>query len=131
MSVRWDAVVDKSRQWSGAPRPAPASGSSEREGAAPIRVKVWLYGMLASVSAERPLELRLGNSFSVADVLAELGRRYGQEFSDRVIGADGRKLSHCRVFVDGLPADDTEVPVHAGPSPALVEMVLLNAIEGG
>jgi hypothetical protein len=130
MSVRWDAVVGSSRFWTEPPRPA-SEPSPTQEVASPVAVKVWPYGTLASVLAERPLELQLPEGFSVGDVLAELGRRYGPEFSDLVIGADGRKFRHCRVFVDGLPADDVETPVRVGRSPALVEIILLTAIEGG
>ena len=129
MSVRWDAVVGSSRFWTEPPRPA--SKPSTPEVASPVAVKVWPYGTLAGVLAERPLELQLPEGFSVGDVLAELGRRYGDEFSDLVIGGDGRKFRHCRVFVDGLPADDVETPVRVGRSPALVEIILLTAIEGG
>ncbi|MCR4332555.1 MAG: MoaD/ThiS family protein [Sulfuricaulis sp.] len=131
MGVRWDSVVGSSRFWTEPSRPAAKSSTLKQEVASPVAVKVWPYGTLASVFPERPLELQLPEGFSVRDVLTELGRRYGDEFSDRVFGADGRKFRHCRVFVDGLPADDVEVPVHAGPSPALVEIILLTAIEGG
>lgn len=131
MKVRWDAVVGSSRFWTEPPRPAAPARTREKESAAPVSVNVWLYGSLASVSAERPLVLELPYDFTVGEVLAELVRRYGEEFSDQVIGVDGKKLRHCRVFVDGHPADDPEAPVHTGPSPALVEMILLTAIEGG
>ena len=129
MSVRWDAAVGNSRFWIEPPRPA--AKPSTPNVTSSVAVKVWPYGALASVLAERPLELQLPEGFTVADVLAELGRRYGDEFSDLAIGGDGRKLRHCRVFVDGLPADDIETPVQVGPSPALVEIILLTAIEGG
>ncbi|MBI2317000.1 MAG: MoaD/ThiS family protein [Betaproteobacteria bacterium] len=131
MKVRWDAVVGSSRFWTEPPRPAVPARSPDKESAGPVTVNVWLYGSLASVAAERPLALELPSDFTVGEVLAQLGQRYGEEFSHQVIGADGRKLRHCRVFVNGLPADDPEAPVHAGPSPALVEMILLTAIEGG
>lgn len=131
MGVRWDAVVERSRFWTGPPAPAAGQSTLKKEGAAPVAVDVWLYGSLASVMAKRPLQLQLSQGFSVGDVIAELGRRYGKVFSDRVIGADGRKFSHCRVFVDGMPAEDIEAPVTAGPSPAMVEIILLTAIEGG
>lgn len=131
MSVRWDAVVDRSRFWTGPPQPAPGHCAPKKEGAAPVVVNVWLYGSLASVMARRPLALQLAEGFTLGEVFTELGRRYGKAFSDRVIGADGKKFSHCRVFVDGLPADDIEIPIPAGASPAMVEIILLTAIEGG
>ncbi|MBI2318372.1 MAG: MoaD/ThiS family protein [Betaproteobacteria bacterium] len=131
MSVRWDAVVDKSLFWTDPPPRAAAPSSTAADPAARVPVKVWLYGSLASLLAERPLELQFPAGFSVADVLAELGRRCGKEFSESVLGADGRKFSHCRVYVDGFRADDLQGPVHAGPSPAVVEIILLAAIEGG
>ena len=131
MSVRWDAVVDKSRSWIGAASPIALPPAPSRVGAPPISVKVWLYGSLARILEERPVEVKLPEGFSVGDVMTELGRRYGKEFLDRVVAPDGHKLSHCRVYVDGLPADEVDTPVHAGSSPAVVEMILLTAIEGG
>jgi len=131
MNVRWDAVVVDNRFWAEPPRPSAAHAASKQEHAAPVSVKVWLYGNLASVSEERPLVLQIPQGFTVADVLAELTRRYGEAFSDHVFAADGRKIRQCRVFVDGLPADDVDTPVHAGTAPALVEIILLTAIEGG
>lgn len=131
MKVRWDEVVGSSRFWNEPPRPAAPVRSAEKGSAAALSVNVWLYGSLASVSAQRPVVLELPQDFTVGEVLAELVRRYGTEFSDQVMGPDGRKLRHCRVFVDGHPADDPDTPVHAGSSAALVEMILLTAIEGG
>lgn len=131
MKVRWDAVVDRSRFWTETARPAAASSPSTEEITEQVTVKVWLYGSLARMLEKRPLELQLPQGFSLGDVLAELSRRYGEEFSDRVLGADGRKFSHCRVFVDGLRIEDLGTPVHAGASPATVEIILLAAIEGG
>ena len=131
MKVRWDAVVDGSRFWAEPSRPASVPSHSTQEITEPVTVKVWLYGSLARMLAQRPLELKLPQGFSVGQVMAELGRRYGEEFSDRVLGADGRKFSHCRVFVDGLRIEDLGTPVHAGTSPATVEIILLAAIEGG
>lgn len=131
MNVRWDAVVADNRFWTEPPRPSVVRPDAKQEDAAQTSVKVWLYGTLAGVSEQRPVELQISQDFTVTDVLAELSRRYGEGFSDHVIGPDGRKFRHCRVFVDGLPADDVDTPVHAGPAPALVEMILLTAIEGG
>ncbi len=128
-NVRWDAVVDSSRFWT---EPSPAAESPPpAAGAGPVEVKIWLYGSLARASDKRPLELEFPQGFSLGDVFAELHRRYGEEFSERIMRADGCKHSHCRVYVDGLRVDDMKSPAHAGPSPALVEIILLAAIEGG
>lgn len=64
-------------------------------------------------------------------VIAELGRRCGGELLSLVADADGRKFNHCRVYVNGEPVEDVAKPVHAAESPALVEMILLTAAEGG
>ena len=129
--VRWDAVVDRGGFWSEPPRPESQPSTAEQQSASPVTVKVWPYGTLAAVLAERPLTLQLAAGFSVGDVLAELGRRHGEAFRELVIGSDGRKFRHCRVFVDGLPAEDVEAPVRVGQTPALVEIILLTALEGG
>jgi len=131
MNIRWDAVVDRSRFWTEPSRPAAVSPPIKQEVPGQVVVEVWLFGSLARLLAKRPLELQLPQDFTVGDVLAELRARCGKEFSDRIMGADGRKFSHCRIFVDGLRAEDMGKPVHAGPSSARVEIILLAAIEGG
>ena len=131
MNVRWDAVVVNNGFWAEPSRPMPTHAPARKVDADRISVKVWLYGSLASVVEERPVELKLPQGFSVADVLAELGRRYGDALLELLVNPDGRKTRFCRVFVDGMPADDVDAPVHSGSSPALVEMILLTAIEGG
>lgn len=127
MGVRWDAVVDGSRFWS---EPEPRAPEAARAGEA-VPVQVWLFGQLAQAETERPLTLTLQTPFSVRDVIAELGRRCGSELLAKVTGPDGGKLKLCRVFVDGLPADDPDTPVNVQTSPAQVEMILLTGIEGG
>ena len=131
MNVRWDAVVADKHFWAEPPRPTPAHPRPADGNTDPVSVKVWLYGSLANVVEQRPLELPLPQGFSVSDVMAELGQRYGEEFREHVFDTDGRKTRLCRVFVDGMPADDVDVPVHTGSTQAEVEMILLTAIEGG
>ena len=131
VKVRWDAVVDRSEFWSEPQRPEATPSAPVGECASPVTIQVWPYGALAGVLAERPLTLQFPAGFSVSDVLDELGRRHGEAFRDLVIGSDGRKLRQCRVFVDGLSADDVDAPVQVGPTPALVEIILLTALEGG
>lgn len=131
MTVRWDAVVDKSRFWAEPSLPSAVPATPRQGSGAPTTAKVWLFGELAGFLAERPLELILPEGSTAGDLVAELGRRCGAEFLERVLGADGRKFSHCRMFVDGRRVDDMATPVHCGPSPAVVEIILLAAIEGG
>src|ERR1035437_5835284 len=111
---RWDAVVDKSRFES--PLPAATPKPAQERSSAPVPVKIWLYGELATLLPERPLVIDLADGFTLGDVYAELGRRCGEEFLSVVIRPDGKKSAHCRVFVDGLPVDDLETPVHVGLS---------------
>lgn len=131
MTVRWDAVVDKSRFWAEPSLPSAVPATPRQGSGAPTTAKVWLFGELAGFLAERPLELILPEGSTVGDLVAELGRRCGAGFLDKVVGADGRKFSHCRVFVNGLRADDLRMPISAGAAPAVVEIILLAAIEGG
>lgn len=127
MGVRWDAVVDKSGFWAGPSRPEAAASAV----LAPVSVELWLFGTLAGTVPERPLTLRFGGPVRVDDVLAALGRRCGSEFLDKVISPGGSLVKHCRVFINGEPAEDPAAWVGAEPSPARIEMILLTAAEGG
>lgn len=129
MGVRWDAVVNGSRFWSqpeGAEAPAPAAGRD-----APVCVQVLLFGALANAIADRAVTLALHPPFRIADVMAELERRYGGEFLSLIAAPNGAKLNHCRVYVNGEPANDLAMPVQCGRSSAQIEIILLTAVEGG
>lgn len=123
MNVRWDAVVDKSGFWSG------SSEAAAPAALAPVSVELWLFGTLAV--PERPLTLRFDGPVRMGDVLVALGRRCGGELLDKLISPSGSLLKHCRVFVNGEPAEDPEAWIGAEPSPARIEMILLTAAEGG
>lgn len=129
MGVRWDVVVSGSRFWSepeGADAPEPGAGRDD-----PVSVQVLLFGALANAIADRPITLALYPPFRIADVMVELGRRYGGEFLSRIAAPNGAKLNHCRVYVNGEPANDPGKPVQSGKSPAQIEIILLTAVEGG
>ncbi len=132
MDVRWDAVVVDNRFWTDPSEPAAAPPDSQKN-SAPVSLKVWLYGTLAKETdwQKRPIELQFQQGFKVADVIAELVRRYGEGFKYWVVGPNGKKLRHCRVTVDGFPADNEETPIYTKSSTAVLEMILLTAIEGG
>jgi hypothetical protein len=67
----------------------------------------------------------------LADVLAALGERLGGAFLIHVLDRAGNKHRHCRIFVDGYPADDLNACVNARAEPAEIEIILLVAPEGG
>lgn len=130
MSARWDAAVDLSRLGLEGAHRAPTP-SDNRRANTPTTIEVLLFGALAEVAAERALTLRLKNPFCVGEVIAELGRRLGNEFLSRVTEPSGRKLRHCRVFVNGDQVEDVTAPVQCASGAATIEMILLTAAEGG
>ncbi len=129
MGVRWDAVVEDKRFWSGASPSAPAVQPAQPD--APISLQVWLFGSLAGAAAERPLVLELPPPFTVEDVIAELGRRCGPGFLPRFTASGGAPVRHCRVYIDGEEIEDTAAPVRVRSACARIEMILLTAAEGG
>ena len=130
MSVRWDAVVKY-----GAvgirkdPPPPPLSAQDCR--AAVIQVHVQLFGALAAASPERSIRFELPAGAAIADVLAALGERFGEAFSERVLDLTGAKHRHCRLFVDGYPVEQLRAPLDARSGLTQVEIILLIAPEGG
>jgi hypothetical protein len=127
MAVRWDAVVASDRRrFEPAPR---ADARLTPCASASASVQIWLFGSLADALPERPVELQFPLPFSIGDVIAELGRRCGNEFISRVTSPDGSLLRHCRVFVDGEAVEDLRACVQ--DPVAQIEMILLTAAEGG
>jgi hypothetical protein len=129
MGVRWDAVVQDHGFWSECARPSPES--SLADAGRPVCVQAWLFGSLADGVVERPVTVEFRGPFSVGDVIAELGRRCGRIFLDRVTDAGGRIVRNCRVFVNGQPVDDTTTPIRADALQTDIELILLTAAEGG
>ena len=127
MGVRWDAVVHDNGFWSDAARPSQQTPAAEMS----RRVQVWLFGSLADGFGERPLAVECRGAFSVDDVIAELGRRYGRAFLDRVTDPDGGIFRYCRVFVNGQAVDDAAAPIRTGAPQTEIELILLTAAEGG
>ena len=127
MEVRWDAVVQENSFWSECTRPDTPVADTNRLAC----VQVWLFGSLADGVAERPLNVEIRGLFSVGDVIAEIGRRCGRAFLDRVTAPGGGILGYCRVFVNGQSVDDATAPIRTTESPTQIEMILLTAAEGG
>ena len=129
MSVRWDAVVQDNGFWSNTARPSRETPAADAN--RPVCVQVWLFGSLADGFVERPVTVEVRRLFSVGDVIAEMGRRCGRAFLDRVTAPGGGILRYCRVFVNGQSVDDATAPIQATETPTQVEMILLTAAEGG
>jgi len=127
MGVRWDAVVEDNGFWLDPTVPSRES----QEAGANRPVQVWLFGSLADLFVQRPLTVEFRGPFSVGDVIAELGRRGGRAFLDRVMDPCGVMVRNCRVFVNGQSVEDASTPVRTQASQTDVELILLTAAEGG
>lgn len=128
MSVRWDAVVDRSGIGIfDVPPPRRTRGPD----VGPIEAHVRLFGVLASVCAERSINLSLPAGATIADLLSALCERLGDDFRARVLDANGTKHRYCRLFVDGAPADSLAAPLGATTQLSEIEIILLIAPEGG
>ena len=127
MGVRWDAVVQDRGFWSDPACPPPEAPVAD----ANRRVPIWLFGSLADGSGERPIAVEFRGAFSAVDVIAEVGRRCGRIFLDRVTDAGGAVFRNCRVFVNGQPVESTTEPIRTDPMRTDIELILLTAAEGG
>jgi len=94
-------------------------------------VNVRLFGILGKLANKRLVALLMPESATLGDVLAELGKRFGQEFVDRVLRAPRELHAYCQVFVNDNQVDDLETRLKANGSAAEVGIILLMASEGG
>jgi hypothetical protein len=106
---------------------ATASGDETRE----ISVEIWLFGLLSTMSAERPVKLTLPAKSTTEDVLASLGEHIGWECLEQVKDGKGGLLPHCRVIVNDAAIEDVTAPIAPDGQAATVEMILLKGFEGG
>ncbi len=113
-----DAVVEP---------PSPTVGRRRDD----IAVRVWLFGLLATVIEQRPVVLNMATGFSATDVIDELARRLGAGRSDAI----GRQLAEIgergHIFVDGVPVADLHAALDVTRPSAELEIILLVAYEGG
>ena len=105
--------------------------SAGLEGGSSTTVRIWLFGKLASLISERPLELALPEPPCAADVISEIGRRIGPAFTEQVMETPDSLYRYCRVFADGLPIEDIYTPIDIEGSSTEFEMILMIAYEGG
>lgn len=123
MTVRWDAVVQRSGFWA-----AGESAKGDEPGGA-VRARVEIFGALASRLPERRFLVDLPAGGSVHDIVKEVARRAGREFAARALTPSGQLQRCCRAFVDGAPVDDPHARLPGGH--AAIELILLTSAEGG
>lgn len=128
MSVRWDAVVERTRALrADSPQPSPYPVDAN-DG---VCVRVQLFGALAMVSPERTCSFHLPREATISDVLAALRHRVGESVAALLTDDAGAKRRSCRVFVDGCPVEDANAVLRATDKPTEIELILLVASEGG
>ena len=94
-------------------------------------VNVRLFGILAILAGERMVAFEMESGATVGDVLAELEKRFGREFVDRIFRVPGEMHSYCQVFVNDAQVNGLETKLKSNGSPAEVGIILLMASEGG
>ena len=131
MNVRWDAVVDRAATVDYYKIPPLLPRAENSQSAGNIRIHLQLFGALASLGAERSINLELPPPATIADVLDALKERFGELFFARVLDKAGAKHRYCRLFVDGYPIEDLQTLLGATANPIEIEIILLIAPEGG
>ena len=124
MSVRWDAVVQRSGFW------AAGEGAKGNEPGGPVRARVEIFGALASRLPQRSFLVELPQGGSVNDIVHEVARRAGPEFAARALAPTGVLQRCCRAVLDGAPLDDPHARLPGGQAASL-ELILLTSAEGG
>ncbi len=122
--------------WYGAAR-RPAEAKPEAapekptEAGEALTVEVWLFGLLATATTERPVILSLRPNGTGEDVMTALEARIGAHMMAQVKNPGGGLLACCRVIVDGAPIEDMGSPIIPTGKTAKIEMILFKAFEGG
>ena len=123
MTVRWDAVVQRSGFWA-----AGESAKGHEPGGA-VHARVDIFGALASRLEQRRFLVDLPAGGSVHDIVREVAQRAGPQFAARALTPSGELQRCCRAFVDGAPVEDPHARLPGGP--AALELILLTSAEGG
>ncbi len=95
------------------------------------RVRVWLFGALSALSPERPLVLEFTSGFTARQVIEAMAVRCGPALPAQALDETGSLLRCCRLFIDGFPVEDLDLPLGADGSAVEIEMILLMGYEGG
>lgn len=106
--------------------PAEPAGTADR-----LVVTVRLYGFLATSAGRDRLVLSLPAGATVGDVLARLRASMDLQALDDAGDGGGGLAPCCRMFLDGYPVEDLGAPLTTRNGAAALEMILLQAFEGG
>jgi hypothetical protein len=105
----------------------PSNGSA-RDG---VPVTVTLFGMLSVLAHQRLVQFYLPRGSTLADVIDELGRRFGGDFLGRILRVPGEFQSYCSLFVNGEPVEDLGMEIKPSGATAQIGVILFMASEGG
>ena len=94
-------------------------------------VRIWLFGALAALSPERPLDLKFAAGFTARDVIKAMAERCDSALSDHVLDDAGTLVRYCRIFADGRAVEDLDTPLTGRTADMDIEMILLMGYEGG
>lgn len=92
-------------------------------------VRIWLFGGLSVLSAERPIPVRAPFGCSVRWLVAELGRHI--ESLDQIMETSTHKFNTCRLFLNGESVEMDDHLVATNDAEQDLELILFTAAEGG
>ena len=95
-----------------------------------MNVQIDFMGVIANITRTRKLALDFGDAPTLRELLAELERRYGDEFSSRIYrnaSAPRRLQTSTRIFINGNVVDDRalEVSLPSPPEPGSSAAILV------
>lgn len=148
LATRRYRVAETKRPFRAAVRPTPgqrektasrpgsianAANTADTEAAVKVqtRVRVWLFGALSALSPERPMVLEFTSGFTARQVIEAMAVRCGPALPAQALDETGSLLRCCRLFVDGFPVEDLDLPLGADGPSVEIEMILLMGYEGG
>lgn len=97
----------------------------------PISARIWLFGALAALSAERPMTVPLRSEPTAGDAIEAIGQRLGRPFLDQVLSEPAVLFRCCRIFANGHPVNGLDEPLVPDGSAMEIEILLLTGYEGG
>ena len=95
-----------------------------------MNVQIDFMGVIANITHTKKLALDFDDAPTLRELLAELERRYGDEFSSRIYrnaGAPRRLQTSTRIFINGNVVDDRalEASLPSSPEPGSSAEILV------